>query len=54
MTRRNQDRTALVLYGSETGNAQNIAEEIGRVLERLRFITRVSELNTIGVVRCRS
>lgn len=47
-----QDRTALVLYGSETGNAKDVAEELARILERLRFLTRVSELNAIGVVRC--
>lgn len=47
-----QDRTALVLYGSETGNAQDVAEELGRILERLRFLARVSELNAIGVVWC--
>jgi flavodoxin len=45
-------RTALVLYGSETGNAQDIAEEIGRLCERLRFQTQLAELNTINLV-CR-
>ena len=44
------DRTAQVLYGSETGNSQEIAEEIGRVLERLRFITSVSELDAVTPV----
>lgn len=43
-------RSALVLYGSETGNAQDVAEEIGRLAERLRFHTRVVELNAIGLV----
>lgn len=45
-------RTALMLYGSETGNAQDIAEEIGRLCERLRFQTHVAELNAINLV-CR-
>ena len=44
------DRTAAVLYGSETGNAQNIAEELGSLLERLRYDTLVSELNHASLV----
>ena len=44
-------RTALILYGTETGNSQDVADELGRLLERLHFITRVSELNTIKAVR---
>lgn len=42
-------RTALVLYGSETGNSQDVAEEMGRLTERLRFNTQVSELNSVTV-----
>ncbi|KAL3442197.1 hypothetical protein BJX65DRAFT_287295 [Aspergillus insuetus] len=42
-----QRRSALVLYGSETGNAQDIAEEIGALAERLHFTTHVSELNHV-------
>ncbi|KAJ5099827.1 Oxidoreductase FAD/NAD(P)-binding [Penicillium argentinense] len=38
-------RSALILYGSETGNAQEVAEELGSLAERLRFVTHVSELN---------
>ncbi|KAL9112863.1 MAG: hypothetical protein Q9227_002940 [Pyrenula ochraceoflavens] len=41
-----RDRTAQVLYGSETGNSQEIAEELGRMLERLRFSTNVNELDS--------
>ena len=44
------DRTAAVLYGSETGNAQNVAEELGSVLERLRYETSVLELNHASLV----
>lgn len=40
-------RRALVLYGSETGNAQDVAEELGRLAERLRFDTDVVELNAV-------
>lgn len=42
-----QRRTALVLYGTETGNAQDLAEEVGRVTERFRFVTRVAELDDV-------
>ena len=45
-----QARRALVVYGSETGNAQDVAEEMGRVAERLRFHTEVAELNAITLV----
>ena len=34
-------RSALVTYGSETGNAQDVADELGRLAQRLRFIPRV-------------
>ena len=44
------DRTAAVLFGSETGNAQNVAEELGSLLERLRYETSVLELNHASLV----
>jgi sulfite reductase alpha subunit-like flavoprotein len=44
-------RRALVLYGSETGNAQDVTEELGRIAERLRFDTDVAELNAVNLVR---
>ncbi|KXT17601.1 hypothetical protein AC579_10135 [Pseudocercospora musae] len=44
---RPQRRRALILYGSETGNAQDVAEEIGRVTERLRFDTTVLDLDSV-------
>ncbi|KAL7962923.1 hypothetical protein V8C34DRAFT_300864 [Trichoderma compactum] len=40
-----QERSVLVLYGSETGNAQDIAEELGRLCQRLHFESHVSELD---------
>jgi len=43
-------RTALVLFGSETGNAQDVAEELGKLLRRQRFAVRVTELNAIRIV----
>ncbi|TID15326.1 sulfite reductase flavoprotein alpha-component [Venturia nashicola] len=42
-------RSALVLYASETGNAQDVAEDIGRLCERLRFPTHVAELDSISL-----
>ena len=44
-------RSALILYGSETGNAQDVADEIGRLTERLRFDTTVLDLDSIELVR---
>lgn len=38
-------RSVLVLYASETGNAQEVAEELGDLTERLHFVTQVSEMN---------
>lgn len=40
-----QNRSALVAYGSETGNAFDYAEELGRMLERIYFSTLVSKLD---------
>lgn len=45
-----QDRTVLILYGSETGNAQDMAEELGRVCQRLHFESRVEELDAVDLV----
>lgn len=39
-------RSILVAYGSQSGNAQDLAEEIGEVLQRLQYITRVIEMNS--------
>ena len=44
------DRNALILYGSETGNSQDVAEELGRVAERLHFVTRVCEMDLVEIV----
>lgn len=49
-----QARRALVLYGSETGNAQDVAEEMGRITQRLRFDTEVADLNAVSLVRLES
>lgn len=38
-------RSALVLYGTETGNAQDVAYEISQYLERLHIATNTRELD---------
>lgn len=43
-------RSMLILYGSETGNSQDIAEEIGRDAQRLHFKTKVDEMNGAQLV----
>lgn len=47
-------RSALILYGTETGNAQDAAEEAGRTVERLHFSVRVAELDEASLVSGRS
>ncbi|KIW71375.1 hypothetical protein PV04_03551 [Phialophora macrospora] len=53
MTGQDQDRTsngtrsALILYGTETGTSQDMAEEVGRTLERLHFDTTVEGLDAV-------
>lgn len=42
--------TLLVLYGSQTGTAQDTAERIGRQAQRRRFQFRVEALDTYNVV----
>lgn len=37
----------MILYGSETGNAQDVAEEIGRLAERLHFDSTVLDLDSV-------
>ncbi|ERF68361.1 hypothetical protein EPUS_06777 [Endocarpon pusillum Z07020] len=44
-----QGRTALILYGTETGTAQDLAEEVGRATERLHFDTTVAELDHVPI-----
>lgn len=44
------ERSALVLYGSETGNAFDFAQELGCMTERLHFWTHVSSLDAAEMV----
>lgn len=45
-----ENRSMLVLYGTETGKSQEIAQEIGRAAEGLRFQTEVEEMNDVPLV----
>jgi len=42
-------RRALVVYGSETGNALDVAADMGRLAQRLRFDTDVVDLNAASL-----
>ncbi len=48
------DRTAAVVFGSQTGNALDYAEEAGRLLERLHFQTVVTGLDALEPVPYKS
>jgi len=39
-------RTMAILYGSETGNAEEVAKELGKMAERLHFQTSVGEMDS--------
>lgn len=44
------DRSVLILYGSETGNSQDAAEQLGHIAQRLRFLANVVEMDSIDLV----
>jgi sulfite reductase alpha subunit-like flavoprotein len=39
-----------ILYGTETGNSEEIAKELGDLAERLHFRTIVDEMNNFTLV----
>ncbi|KAK5310269.1 NAPDH-dependent diflavin reductase [Exophiala xenobiotica] len=43
-------RSALVLYGTETGNAQDVAYELSQCLQRFHFVTASRELDATALV----
>ncbi len=45
-----EERSALIAYATETGNAFDFAEEIGRLLERIHFSTHVCQLDSLDPV----
>ncbi len=46
-----EGRSMAVLYGSETGGAEDIAIELGQMAERLHFRTTVDEMDGYKLVR---
>lgn len=42
-------RTALILYGTETGTSQDVAEEVGRLTQRLHFNTDVAGFEDVAI-----
>ena len=47
-----EGRNILILYGSETGNGEEIAMELAKMTERLHFNTIVDEMDGFKLVRC--
>lgn len=43
-------RRMAILYGTETGNSEDIAHELGDMAERLHFQTTVDEMNSFNLV----
>ncbi|KAL3420401.1 NADPH-dependent diflavin oxidoreductase 1 [Phlyctema vagabunda] len=43
------ERTALILYGSETGKSEDAAEDVARMARRLHFVTRVCEMDLVEI-----
>jgi sulfite reductase alpha subunit-like flavoprotein len=44
------NRSILILYGTETGNAKDASEKIGRLARRHRFSARVVAMDAFLVV----
>jgi len=47
----NPQRKLVILYGSQTGTAQDVAEKLGRVAKRHHFNALVTTLDDYNVVR---
>lgn len=47
-----QERQLLILYATETGNAQDIADRVARAARRLQFRSRVMSVDCYSLV-CR-
>jgi hypothetical protein len=43
-------RSMAIVYGTETGNSEDIARELGDMAERLHFQTTVDEMNSFSLV----
>ena len=46
-----EGRDMIILYGSETGNSEEIAMELAKMAERLHFNTVVDEMDGFKLVR---
>lgn len=46
-----EGRNLILLYGSETGNSEEIAMELAKMAERLHFNTVVGEMDDFKLVR---
>lgn len=46
-----EGRNIIILYGSETGNGEEIAMELAKMAERLHFNTIVDEMDGFKLVR---
>ena len=51
MNHTGRERSALILFGTETGNASDYAQELGLLIERLHFWTNIAPLDSIEPVR---
>ena len=43
-------RTIAILYGTETGNSEEIADELAKMVQRLHFDAVVEEMNAFTLV----
>ena len=48
-----QDRRLLILYATETGNAQDVADRVARAFRNLRFRSHVVSVDCYSLVRQR-
>ena len=46
-----ESKSVLILYGSETGMAEDSAVDLGNMIQRLRFDTVVDEMDSFKLVR---
>lgn len=45
-----EGRSIVILFGSETGNSEEIATELGKMAQRLHFQTVVDEMDNFKLV----
>ena len=52
MSNAEEDRSLLIVYATETGNAQDAADHVARQCRRIAFQCRVANVDTVSLV-CR-